>query len=74
MNEAYVDLLVQRFWALELAKVRNPHFNVIDIWQEDGDVKAVVDNITPIKEAGATEIDGKLMYIGVEWIEQKGEK
>ncbi len=63
----YVFELYTKFTEMELCKIKNPAFSVIDIWRDHNkNVIAIVDDLRAIREVGEEE-DGRLMYMGIEW-------
>ena len=72
MNLAeYTIKLLSRYKLLEVSKIENPRFNVLDIWKHGDTVYAIVDNIEPIKEVTETNEYGDYEFMGVTYTEFK---
>lgn len=70
MNLAeYTIKLLSRYKLLEVSKIENPRFNVIDIWKYGETVYALVDNIEPIAEVGTMNEYGDYEYMGITFSE-----
>ena len=65
MNLAeYTIKLLSRYKLLEVSKIENPRFNVLDIWKLGDTIYAIVDNIEPLKEVTET----RTMLIRTTWM------
>ena len=72
----YVIQMLTRYHEFELAKIEYPGFVIKDIWRTpDGTVTVMVDNLIPIEEVADYDEQGRLMYMGAEWLTaQTGEE
>lgn len=67
----YVNELLTRYHELELFKIKNPSFSVKDIWRAiDGTVTVMVDDLRAIEEVADYDSEGRLMYMGAEWVKK----
>ena len=67
----YVNELLTRYHELELFKIEHPAFNVKDIWRAiDGTVTVMVDDLRAIEEVADYDEEGRLMYMGAEWVKR----
>lgn len=72
MNLAeYTIKLLSRYKLLEVSKIENPRFNVLDIWKHGDTIYAIVDNIEPLKEVAEPNEYGDYEFMGVTYTEFK---
>ena len=72
MNLAeYTIKLLSRYKLLEVSKIENPRFNVLDIWKHGDTIYAIVDNIEPLKEVTEPNEYGDYEFMGVTYTEFK---